>query len=104
VNTVNKQTLMRPILLVFALALASTSLLAAPVFDRLHARDENGQMNRPFGRQNGADRQQQPNHQRDAQNAQRGEGQRPQRLSPEERRQLRSDIRDAGREIYPQRR
>jgi len=39
---------------------------------------------------------------------QRGEGgeeqQRPQRLSTEERRQLRRDIKDAGREIYPQRR
>jgi|GEM_PF-1746043 len=33
-----------------------------------------------------------------------GERQRPQRLSPEERRQLRSDIRDAGQEIYPRRR
>jgi hypothetical protein len=29
---------------------------------------------------------------------------RPQRLSPEERRQLRRDIKDAGREIYPLRR
>ena len=34
----------------------------------------------------------------------RREGQRPQRLSPDERRQLRRDIRDAGREIYPARR
>jgi hypothetical protein len=30
--------------------------------------------------------------------------QRPQRLSPEERSQLRRDIKDAGREIYPPRR
>lgn len=32
------------------------------------------------------------------------EGPRPQRLSPEERQQLRRDIKDAGREIYPARR
>ncbi len=32
------------------------------------------------------------------------EMQRPQRLSPEERSQLRRDIKDAGREIYPPRR
>jgi uncharacterized membrane protein len=32
------------------------------------------------------------------------EAQRPQRLSPEERTQLRRDIKDAGREIYPARR
>ena len=32
------------------------------------------------------------------------EAQRAQRLSPEERRQLRRDIKDAGREIYPVRR
>lgn len=45
--------------------------------------------------------------QRDAKrpNAKRtGETQRPQRMSPEERRQLRRDIKDAGRQIYPQRR
>jgi hypothetical protein len=28
----------------------------------------------------------------------------PQRLSPDERRQLRRDLRDAGRDVYPQRR
>jgi hypothetical protein len=33
-----------------------------------------------------------------------GDEQRPQRLSPEERRQLRRDIKDAGSEIYPPRR
>lgn len=33
-----------------------------------------------------------------------GETQRPQRMSPEERRQLRRDIKDAGRQIYPARR
>ena len=33
-----------------------------------------------------------------------GETPRPQRMSPEERRQLRRDIKDAGRQIYPQRR
>lgn len=32
------------------------------------------------------------------------DAQRPQRLSPEERSQLRRDIKDAGREIYPARR
>lgn len=30
--------------------------------------------------------------------------QNPQRLSPDERRQLRRDLRDAGRDVYPQRR
>jgi len=34
----------------------------------------------------------------------RREAPRPQRLSPDERRQLRQDIRDAGRDIYPARR
>ena len=46
-------------------------------------------------------------HQRDAKrpSAKRaGETPRPQRMSPEERRQLRRDIKDAGRQIYPQRR
>ena len=33
-----------------------------------------------------------------------GEAPRPQRMSPEERRQLRRDVKDAGREIYPPRR
>lgn len=33
-----------------------------------------------------------------------GETPRPQRMSPEERRQLRRDIKDAGRQIYPARR
>ena len=33
-----------------------------------------------------------------------GETPRAQRMSPEERRQLRRDIKDAGRQIYPQRR
>jgi uncharacterized membrane protein len=28
----------------------------------------------------------------------------PQRMSPDERRQLRQDLRDAGRDVYPQRR
>lgn len=51
----------------------------------------------------------QPNDQRDArrpyfQRRENGEEQRPQRLSPDERRQLRRDIKDAGREIYLQRR
>jgi len=40
---------------------------------------------------------------REVQRAQRSEEQR-QRLSPEERRQLRRDVQDAGREIYPPRR
>lgn len=30
--------------------------------------------------------------------------QNPQRMSPDERRQLRRDLRDAGRDVYPQRR
>ena len=80
-----------------ALALLSSSVLAGPADERARTRDDRGQARRPFSHQSAAERQQQTN-------AQRGEGQRPPRLSPEERRQLRSDIRDAGREIYPQRR
>jgi len=82
--------------LAVVLALVSTSVLAGPANDRQRGRDDRAQTGRPFSHQN-AERQQAPNYQR-------GEEQRPQRLSPEERRQLRSDIRDAGREIYPQRR
>ena len=89
--------------LALALALVSSSVLAGPADDRARGRDDRGQAGRSFSHQSAADRQQQLNAQRNA--AQRGgEGQRPPRLSPEERRQLRSDIRDAGREIYPQRR
>ena len=33
-----------------------------------------------------------------------GDPQGPQRMTPDERRQLRRDLRDAGRDIYPQRR
>jgi hypothetical protein len=54
-----------------------------------------------YGGGRGGDQQFRP--ERDAQRAQRGEEQR-QRLSPEERRQLRRDVQDAGREIYPSRR
>ncbi len=85
-----------------ALALMSSSVLAVPADDRPRGRDDHGQAGRLFNHQSAAERQQQLNAQRNA--ARRGEGQRPPRLSPEERRQLRSDIRDAGREIYPQRR
>ena len=61
--------------------------------------------NRPGGSQN----QQQSRKLREAKRpyAKRSEGvaeQRTQRLSPEERRQLRRDIKDAGSEIYPPRR
>ena len=53
-------------------------------------------------------RQEQSPDQRDVQRSTRQSGrdeeQRPQRLSPEERRQLRRDIQDAGREIYRPRR
>lgn len=58
------------------------------------------------GRQSGKSLQQKPRHQSEGQrpyakgNA--PEGETPtQRLSPEERRQLRRDIKDAGRQIYP---
>lgn len=38
------------------------------------------------------------------QDTQPGNPQGPQRMSPDERRQLRQDLRDAGRDVYPQRR
>jgi len=84
------------------LALVSSTVLAGPDNGSPRGRDDRGQAGRQFGHPSAADRPQQPNYQRGS--PQRDEGQRPQRLSPEERRQLRSDIRDAGREIYPQRR
>jgi hypothetical protein len=87
--------------LALVLAVASSSVLAGPGNDRSRGRDDSGQSGRPFSHQSAAERQQAPNYQRDAPQR---EEQRQQRLSPEERRQLRSDIRDAGREIYPQRR
>ena len=55
------------------------------------------------GKRPGAGQYQQRNP-REAQRKEGGEEQRAQRLSPEERRQLRRDIKDAGREIYPSRR
>lgn len=84
------------LLLALVLVLASPWALARPGNERHQARQDNRQY------------QQQPNSpQRDfrRQEFQRGnegaESFRSQRLSPEERRQLRRDIRDAGREIYP---
>ena len=92
-----------PLLLALALALAAPLVQANQGNGRFHQREAN--------RQNAPQRQPQaPNFQRDEpqrfprreeRNA--GEQQR-QRLSPEERRQLRRDIHDAGRDIYPQRR
>jgi len=60
-------------------------------------------------RKGSAQNQQQLRNQREArrpyfQRKEGSDGQRPPRLSPEERRQLRRDIKDAGREIYPPRR
>lgn len=91
-----------PVLLALMLALAAPAVQAMPGGGRFfQARDGH----RPNGQQR--DRpQQQPNYQREEpQRFQRrdegnaGEQQR-QRLSPEERRQLRRDIHDAGRDIY----
>ncbi|MEI7429638.1 MAG: hypothetical protein WCL27_04215 [Betaproteobacteria bacterium] len=79
------------------------ALLSAPVY----ANPFGGRQVREGGRQGGG--QFQPQNPRDGQrfNQQRNDGReadRPQRLSPDERRQLRRDIQDAGREIYPPRR
>ena len=60
------------------------------------SRQEGFQEQRP-SRQNEERR---PYYQRD----ERRDNQRSQRMSPDERRQLRRDIKDAGREIYPSRR
>lgn len=100
VNAVFDVMMKRCLLLALMLVLASPWALANPGNERNQARQAN--------RQNGMQRQQPPNNPpRDAQQQgfQRdnggGEAQRPQRMSPEERRQLRRDIRDAGREVYP---
>lgn len=88
-----------PLLVALVLALAAPLVQANPGNGRAHPRDGN--------RQNGPQRQQQqPNQQREEQQRppRRDEGnageQQRQRLSPEERRQLRRDIHDAGRDIY----
>lgn len=72
---------------VLLMALAMPLAHANQVNDRLPLREGNRSGNKQL--------QQQPRNPREAQ--------RPQRLSPEERRQLRRDIKDAGREIYPAR-
>lgn len=96
----NKRTLKRSLLAALVFALGSPWALADPGNGRSNARETN----RPSGFQ----RQQQANQARDVQQRDfrrnDGEMQRPQRLSPEERRQLRRDIKDAGREIYLPRR
>ena len=79
------------------------TLLISPV----HANPFGGRQVREGNRQGSG--QFQPQNPREFQrpNDRRYEGrdvQRPQRLSPDERRQLRRDVQDAGREIYPQRR
>ncbi len=101
-NGVFELMLKRSLLLALMLVLASPWALANPGNERYQVRQAN--------RQNGMQRQQPPNNPpRDAQQQgfQRdyggGEAQRSQRMSPEERRQLRRDIRDAGREVYPRR-
>jgi uncharacterized membrane protein len=85
---------------VIALVIAMPAAYAEASNDR-HVREGN--------RQGGGQSQQQSRKQREAKRpyAKRNEGgdeQRTQRLSPEERRQLRRDIKDAGSEIYPPRR
>ena len=81
-----------------ALVAAAPLAHAAPWGDRL-LRDGAKQGNRQ--EQQSAD---QRDVQRSMRQSGRGDEQRPQRLSLEERRQLRRDIQDAGREIYPPRR
>ena len=97
VKTANYQKLKG---LLFLLVFVSTGAMAGPG-NIFHMRDAN--------RQNDSQRQLSPDNQRDQQRRefQRNESreyQRSQRLSPDERRQLRRDIKDAGREIYPARR
>lgn len=72
-----------------------------------HADPFGGRHPREGGRQQGGQMQPQPP--RDFQRGYSPSGERrenmgPQRLSPDERRQLRRDIQDAGRDIYPPRR
>lgn len=78
-----------------ALVAAAPIAHAAPWGDRLRdgAKQGNRQEQSPDQREL----------QRSTRQADRSDEQRPQRLSPEERRQLRRDIQDAGREIYPRR-
>ena len=83
------------------LFLVSGAALAGPYGGFYQTRETN--------RQNGWQRPEPPGYARDG-NRQgfprndRADAPRPQRLSPEERRQLRRDIKDAGRTIYPPRR
>ena len=89
--------------------IAAALLACAVLMPQAHAESPNAREFRDGIRKGNAQNQQQLRNQREARRSyfQRKEGsdeQRPQRLSPEERRQLRRDIKDAGREIYPQRR
>ena len=99
-NLINPM-MIRTLLLALVLALAAPLVQANPGNGRFHPRDGNRQ-NAPQRQQ----QQQQPNQQREEQQrpSRRDEGnageQQRQRLSPEERRQLRRDIHDAGRDIY----
>ncbi len=84
-------------------------LVLALVIPLTHANAQNNREIREGVRRGGAQDQLQPRYPREErrpyfQRNEGGEAQRPQRLSTEERRQLRRDIKDAGREIYPSRR
>lgn len=92
----------------FAVALACVVAIPAGAADfwpgqgyQLARRGDGGRGDdyRQGGRQSRDDGRQQ-NYQRGQRDDDRG-AQRGQRMSPEERRQLRRDVRDAGREIYP---
>lgn len=100
---VRKLMFKRSLLLALALALVASLAQANPGGGRFAQRE--------MIRQNFQQPPQQPNFQREApQQFQRrnegnsGDAQRPQRFSPEERRQLRRDVQDAGRDIYQRRR
>lgn len=87
--------------LLLSLACASSGATVIAGEARFYVRDSN----HPSGYQRPQRADSQRDYQRrDYQRNEEDGRQRSQRLSPEERRQLRNDIRDAGRDIYPARR
>ena len=90
--------------LMAAMTMAMVLLLAMPA---AQAMPGGGRFGGYGQRQNGPQREQREQREQrqfPPQRQDQADAPRPQRLSPEERRQLRRDVHEAGRDLYPQRR